>query len=175
MYQPDAAWSGARQFSITDLENCQIIIRDVVKNAPPDTATLAKYTPPWKKGQGAGVVRGETNPEGQLVPCACYGTLKSWNRNGAIVIFSAGFGHEEHEGWYSKMRVLPAPWGGVVLVRYDAPIGLDEEKDNEKDKEKEKAKGNFFLWSVPPGLCRAVIVFFFGRFGVVPCSACAYC
>ena len=53
-----------------------------------DTATLAKCTSPWKKGQGVGVVRGETNLEGQLVPCAYYGTLKSCNRNGAIVKFS---------------------------------------------------------------------------------------
>ena len=157
MYQADAALSGARQFSTTDLENFQIIISDVVKNAPPYTATLAKCTSPWKKGQGVGVVRGETNLEGQLVPCAFYGTLKSCNRNGAIVIFSAGFGNEEHEGWYPKTWVLPAPWGRVVLVGYDAPIRSDEEKDNEKDKEKEKAKGKYFLWSVPSGLCRAVM------------------
>ena len=157
MYQPEAPWSGARQFSTTDLENSQIIISDVVKNAPPDTATLAKCTPPWKKGQGVGVVRGETNLEGQLVPCAYYSTLKSCNRNGAMVIFSAGFGHDEHEGWYPKTWVLPAPWDGVVLVGYDAPIRSDEEKDNEKDKEKEKAKGEYFLWSVPSGLCRAVM------------------
>ena len=155
MYQPDAAWSGARQFSITDLENPQMIISDVVRNAPPDTAILAICTSPWKKGQGVGVVRGETNLEGQLLPCAYYGTLKSCNRNGAIVIFSAGFGHEEHEGWYPKTWVLPAPWDGVVLVGYDAPIRSDEEKDNEEDKENEKAKGKYFLWSVPSGLCRA--------------------
>ena len=86
MYQPDAAWSEARQFSTTDLENSQIIISDVVKNTPPDTATLARCTSPWKKGQGVGVVRGETNLEGQLVPCAYYGTLKSCNRYRAIVI-----------------------------------------------------------------------------------------
>ena len=157
MYQPDAAWSGARQFLTTDLENSQIIISDVVKNAPPDTATLAKCTSPWKEGQGVGVVQGGTNIEGQLVPCAYYGTLKSCNRYGAIVIFSAGFVHEEHEGWYPKTWVLPAPWGGVVLVGYDAPIRSDEEKDNEKDKEKEKAKGKYFLLSVPSGLCRAVM------------------
>ena len=66
-------------------------------------------------------------------------------------------GHEEHEGWYPKTLVLPAPWGGVVLVGYDAPIRSDEEKDIEKDKEKEKAKSKYFLWSVPPGLCRAVM------------------
>ena len=157
MYQPDAAWSGARQFSTTDLENSKIIISDVVKNAPPDTAALAKCTSPWKKGQGVGVVRAETNLEGQLVPCAYYGTLKSCNRNGAIVIFSAGFGHDDHEGWYPKTWILPALWGGVVLVGHDAPIGFDEEKDNEKDKEKAKAKGKYFLWSVPSGLCHAVM------------------
>ena len=157
MYQPDAAPSGARQFSIIDLENSQIIISDVVKNAPPDTATLAKCTSPWKKGQVVGVVRGENNLEGQLVPCAYYGTLKSCDRKDAMVIFSAGFGHEEHEGWYPKTWVLPAPWGGVVLVGYDAPIRSDDKTDNEKDKEKEKAKGKYFLWSVPSGLCRAVM------------------
>ena len=157
MYQPDAAWSGARQFSTTDLENSQIINSDVVENAPTDTATLAKCTSHWKKGQGVGVVRGGTNLERQLVPCAYYGTLKSCNRNGAIVIFSAGFGHEEHEGWYPKTWVLPASWGGVVLVGYDAPIRSNGEKKNEKDKEKEKAKDKYFLWSVPSGLCRAVM------------------
>ena len=102
-------------------------------------------------------MRGETNLEGQLVPCAYYGKLKSCNRNSAIVIFSAWVGHDEHEGWYPKMPVLPAPWGDVVLVGYDAPIRSDEEKDNEKDKEKEKAKGEYFLWSVPSGLRRAVM------------------
>ena len=102
-------------------------------------------------------MRGETNLEGQLVPCAFCGTLKSCNRNCAIFIFSAGFGHEEHEGWYAKTWVLPAPWAGVVLVGYDAPIRTDEVKDNEKDKEKEKATGKLFLWSVPSGMCRAVI------------------
>ena len=157
MFEPDAAWSGARHISTTDLENSQIIISDVVKNAPPDTATLAKCTSPWKKRQGVGVVRGETNIEGQLVPCAYSGTLKSCNRNGAIVIFFAGFGHEEPEGWYPKTRVLPARWGGVVVVGCDAPIRSDEEKDKKKNKEKEKAKGKYFLWSAPSGLCRAVM------------------
>ena len=85
-------------------------------------------------------MRGETNLEGQLVPCACCGTLKSCQRNGAIVIFSAGFGPEEHEGWYPRTWVLPAPWCGVVLVGYDAPNRSDEEGENEKDKEREKAK-----------------------------------
>ena len=100
-------------------------------------------------------MRGETNLEGQLVPCAFYGELRSSNCNGAIVIFSARFGNEEHEGWYPKTWLLPASWGGVVLVGYDAPIRSDEEKHNEKDKGKEKAKGNYFLRSVPSGLCRA--------------------
>ena len=63
----------------------------------------------------------------------------------------------EHEGWYPKTWVLPAPWGGVVFVGYDAAIRSNEEKDNEKDKEKKKAKGIYFLWSVPTGLCRAVM------------------
>ena len=169
---PTQCWSGAWQFSITDLESSQIIISDVVKNAPPDTATLAKCTSPWKRRQWVGVVRGETNLEGQLVPCAYYPTLKSCNHNGAIVIFSAGLRHEEHEGWYPKTWVLPAPWGGVVLVGYDALIGSDEEKDNEKDKENDKAKVKYFC-----GLCRLVCavryVLIFVRFGVVPCSACA--
>ena len=107
-------------------------------------------------------MRGGTNLEGHLVPCAYYGTLKSCNRNGAIVIFVAGFGHEEHEGWYPRTWVLPAPWGGVVLVGHDAPIRSDEGKDNRKDKEKEKTNGKYFLWSVPSGLCRAVMLRFFG-------------
>ena len=102
-------------------------------------------------------MRGGTNLEVQPVPCAYHGTLKGCNRNSAIVIFSAGFGHEEHEGWYPKMGVLPAPWGRVVYVGYDAPIRCDEKKDYEKDKEKEKAKGKCFLWSVPSALCRAVM------------------
>ena len=68
----------------------------------------------------------ETNQEGQLVPCAYYRTLESCNRNSAIVIFLPGSGHEEHEGWYPKTWVLPAPRGGVVLVGYDAPIRSDE-------------------------------------------------
>ena len=102
-------------------------------------------------------MREETNAEGQPVPCAYYGTVKIVNRNGAIVIFSAGFGHEEHEGWYPNTWVLPALWGGVVLVRYDEPIRSDEEMEHEKDKEKEKGKGKYFLWSMPSGLCRAVM------------------
>ena len=68
-------------------------------------------------------MRGERNLEGQLVPCAYYSTLKSCNRNSVIVIFSAWFGHEEHEGCFPKTEVLPA-WCLWDMMRPLDPMHL---------------------------------------------------